>query len=81
MFNFDDDEMDRVVIRFTYNQYDDEGNTVARVERIIRNDEAEYLPSILSAFRYFLQGMTYTYIDNVVAVSEKGKEFSSEDSL
>lgn len=77
MFDFENNDFDRTVIRFSYNTYDDNGDIVARVERTIRNDDAEYLPSILEAFMYFLQGMTFTYVDNVVAVHESGKETSA----
>lgn len=81
MFDFDNHTNDHAVITFSYKLYDDEGRAVSSVTRTIRNDDAEYLPSILSAFVYFLQGMTFTYVENVVAVSDKGTEYSSEDVL
>lgn len=77
MFDFEDENTVRTVISFNYKQYDDEGRTISSVTRTIHNDDAEYLPSILEAFMYFLQGMTFTYVDNVVAVHESGKETSA----
>lgn len=76
MFDFDEDN-DRTMITFTYHQYDTEGRIISKVERVIRNEDAEYLPSILEAFMFFLQGMTFTYVDNVVAVHESGNETSA----
>lgn len=82
MFDLDDiNDGYRTVIRFTYDQYDDEGNPIARVERVLRDDQAEFLPSILNCFLLFLQGMTYTYVDDVVAFSDKGTEYSAEDGF
>jgi|LakMenEpi03Aug12_release.lakeMendotaPanAssembly.Ray.scaffolds.fasta_scaffold4605891_1 hypothetical protein len=77
MFKFDNDDMSRTVVRFSYENFDDEGNVVASVTRTIRDEDAEYLPSILEAFMYFLQGMTFTYVDNVVATHESGAESSA----
>lgn len=78
MFDFeDDDSIERTVITFTFHQYDDEGRSISKVTRTIRNEDAEYLPSILEAFLFFLQGMTFTYVDNVVAVHESGSESSA----
>ncbi len=79
MFDIDNYEThERTVIRFMYDHYDDEGKRIARVERVIRNDDAEFLPSILEAFQYFLQGMTFTYVENVVVTTEDGNEISSD---
>ena len=76
---FDDyDTHERTVIRFMYDHYDDEGKRISRVERVIRNDDAEFLPSILEAFQLFLQGMTFTYVENVVVTTENGNEISSD---
>lgn len=77
MFDFDNDDMDRAVISFNFRQYDDEGRTVSTLTRTIRNDDAENLSSILEAFLFFLQGMTFTYVENVVAVHESGNETSA----
>lgn len=77
MFDCDDYHPNRNEITFMFNQYDEEGRNIARVTRTIRNEDAEYLPSILEAFMYFLQSMTFTYVDNVVAVHESGKETSA----
>lgn len=80
MFDLDEyNDKDRVLIRFDYVLRDDEGRTISTVQRAIRGEEAEYLPEILNAFRLFLQGMTFTYIDNVIATSEAGIEHSADD--
>ena len=68
----------RAEITFTYISRDDDDNEITRVVRTIRNDDAEYLPTILNAFLLFLQGMTFTYVDEVKAVSEKGTEYASD---
>lgn len=67
----------RTEVNFSYTQRDENGNVVATVERTVTDDNAEYLPTILEAFMYFLQGMTFTYIDNVIATSETGTEHSA----
>lgn len=77
MFNFDDNSETRTVVRFSYETFDDEGRTIASADRTIRNEDAEYLPSILEAFMFFLQSMTFTYVDNVVATHESGAESSA----
>ena len=77
MFDFDNESENRTVIKFSYETYDDEGRTLASVTRTIRDEDAEYLPSILEAFMYFLQGMTFTYVENVVAVGQDGNEHSA----
>lgn len=78
MFNFEDDDNPlRTRIRFVYEQYDDTGLPIAELTRTIRNDDAEFLPSILEAFMYFLQGMTFTYVNDVVALHESGSESSA----
>jgi len=79
MFDIDDDYSDRTVITFSYNQYNDEGRKIASVTRTIRDDEAEFLPNILEAFKYFLQGMTFTYVEAVAVETTEGNEITSED--
>jgi hypothetical protein len=80
MFRLDDDvDGNRTVIRFSYEQFDDKGNQTSYLTRTIRNDDAEYLPSILEAFMFFLQGMTFTYVDDIVVVHESGKETSANE--
>lgn len=79
MFDFEDDDTDRAVITFTYKQYDDEGRSIASVTRTIRNDDVDFLPNILNAFMLFLNGMTFNYVEDVVAVSSSGKEHSAQD--
>lgn len=79
MFDFEDDDTDRAVITFTYKQYDDEGRTIASVTRTIRNDDVDFLPNILNAFMLFLNGMTFNYVEDVVAVTNTGNEHSAQD--
>jgi uncharacterized membrane protein YecN with MAPEG domain len=65
-------------IEYKYVTYTDDGDVLTEVRRRIFGDDTEYLPNILREFTYFLHGLTFTYIDEVVAKSENC-EHSSED--
>jgi len=72
------DEEIKNKITFTYRSYDKNGDQTAFIERSLNGDETDYLPNILLAFQYFLHGLTFTYVDEVVACSG-GNEHSSLD--
>jgi hypothetical protein len=67
-------------VTFTHAQYDENGNQTVHIERSLFDDEAEFLPTILNEFRYFLQGMTFSYVENIVAVDDEGGEVGSTES-
>lgn len=66
-------------ITFSYYEYDEQG-CKTHVLRTLRGEDAEYLPTILREFAYFLQGMTFTYVNGVSAHSDSGRSHSSEDA-
>ena len=73
------DDKQQNSITFTYRSYDDEGNQTAYVERALHGEDGEYLPNLLREFLYFLHGMTFTYIEEVVAHSDNAEHSSSDD--
>lgn len=78
MFEDDDDRISPNEITFSYWEYDKHGTKV-QVIRTLRGPETETLPNILREFSYFLNGLTFTYVDKIVAVKDDGRETSSED--
>jgi hypothetical protein len=50
-----------------YNSYDEKGKRTARIERKIWGDDCEGLITLLTQMTYFLQAMTFTYVDGLVA--------------
>lgn len=75
---FDEDEYQNdSVIELRYVSYDKNGNREADIVRRLHGEQTEYLPNVLNAFHLFLLGMTYTYVDQVVAVKSGGSEASS----
>lgn len=67
-------------ISLTYRSYDDDGNQTACVERALHGDDTEYLPNILREFMFFLHGMTFTYINEVVAHSDNSEHSSHDEA-
>ena len=65
-------------IEFKYISHDDKGNRNAVIKRMLLGEQTEYLPNVLQAFVYFLNGMTFTYIDTIVAVGKDGEHSSQE---
>lgn len=57
---------------------DTDGNTTSEVYRRLYDGDTEYLPNILREFHHFLYGLTFTYVDEVIAKSDKGCH-SSDD--
>jgi hypothetical protein len=67
-------------VELRYVGYDEEGNRFADITRRIDGDKTEYLPNLLEAFVYFLHGMTFTYVDTIVAQKNSGNISSSEEA-
>lgn len=85
MFDYDD-EFDsaggKTTISFEYRRYaGDYEQLEMDVSRYIRNEQAEFLPQILDAFKQFLVGIGFTYVEEVVAVKETGGECSSAEVI
>lgn len=66
-------------ITFTYRNYDDKGNPTVTIERSIHGDDTDFLPNLMREFLYFLNGMTFTYVNEIVAKNSDGKEISSSE--
>jgi hypothetical protein len=66
-------------ITFTYRSYDDKGTPTAFIERSLHGENTDYLPNILREFMYFLHGLTFTYVNEVVAQSDVTEHSSNED--
>lgn len=81
MFDLDDHLRSATRIGFEYRRFDDEGRIEAEVSNYLRNDQAEYLPHILDAFKQFLNGMGYTYVEEIYAVKANGEETSSAEVI
>jgi acetylornithine deacetylase/succinyl-diaminopimelate desuccinylase-like protein len=78
---YDEDYRPRSYVEFTYVGYDPvTGSRSAEITRRVEGESAEYLPPLLEAFMYFLQGMTFTYVDNVVAVKSSGGEVAATEA-
>lgn len=83
MFDFDDGISDKTytTISFDFRRYEGGQFLEAEVQHNLRNDKAEYLPHILDAFKQFLNGMGFTYVEEIVAVKGNGEETTSAEVL
>lgn len=78
----EDYEKTHVKVGFEYRRYAPNGfNIEAEVNHYLRNDQAEYLPHLLDAFKQFLNGIGFTYVEEIVATHESGKETSSAEVI
>lgn len=78
----EDYENTKVKVGFEYRQYARDGyNLEAEVSRYLRDDQAEYLPHLLDAFKQFLNSIGFTYVEEIVAVKEGGQEATSAEVL
>jgi hypothetical protein len=68
-------------VTFTYRSYDSNGNLDAYVERSIHGENAESLATVLDTFRYFLHGMTFTYVENVAALDDNGEDIITANNI
>jgi hypothetical protein len=77
---FEDNEYDyspKSYVEFRYVSRNERGEEDAKIIRKLHGEDCEYLPKLLEAFHYFLMGMTFTYVDGVVAVNQKGDDCAS----
>lgn len=84
MFNYDDfDDFDSssLTIMFDYHRVDNNLSTAAKVTHYVRDHKAEHLPHILDAFRSFLKGAGFEYVEEIVAVKSSGDETSSAEVI
>lgn len=63
-------------ITFLFTERDKNGREITNLARTLHGDDCVYLPTILEAFVYFLQGMTFNYVEGVTAVKD-GKDTCS----
>lgn len=71
-------------ITFSYTDYTNDGDDIfsptahsVKIKRSLHGENAEHLPRILQEFHYFLQGMTFNYIQEIEAHTTAGNSFSS----
>jgi len=74
----DEDYNHKPRVTFIFEDFDDEGNPTSRIERRLIGNDTEYLPNLLREFHYFLMGMTYTYVDEIIAKKDFGDVSSTE---
>jgi hypothetical protein len=78
---WDDNEFaPKNTISFVYRSYDKQGRMTAEIERQLHGDDTEYLPNILLTFQYFLHGLTFTYINEVIACSDNAEHSSADEA-
>jgi hypothetical protein len=58
-------------MRFTFGMYDDDDGDYRAVNI---EGQAETVPEVLELFLSFMQGCTYSYVNQIVAVYDNGKE-------
>jgi len=83
-WDFDDDYNEyengkKNYVEFKCVQFNADGERTATIQRFVRGEDTEYLPNLLTEFAYFLQGMTFSYINGVVAVDRKGEDISCSE--
>jgi hypothetical protein len=78
---YDDDYMTKKenFVEFKCVQFNDKGQRVATISRIVRGEDTEYLPNILNEFACFLQGMTFSYVIGISALDKDGEEVSCSE--
>lgn len=73
------EEFNEPYIRLDLSYSENTQTTDIRVERSIKGEEAQFLNRVLAEFKYFLQSVGFTYVENIVAVDTEGDEISSSD--
>jgi len=63
-------------VTYTVNSYDDDGNITRSVEVSFQSEG--YLVDYLANFQAFLQGCTFGYVENVIAIKDDGEEVGTE---
>jgi hypothetical protein len=65
----------------SFNQFigGDEDTSHVSITRTVDGTRGESLTNLLAEFRYFLNAIGFTYIHEIIAVTDCGNEFSSND--
>lgn len=75
------DDSNKNYVEFRYCTYDEDGEPLVSISRRVVGDDTDFLPNVLREFSYFLHGMTFTYVNEVIAKSGKGEEIASSDDF
>jgi hypothetical protein len=67
----------RTILTFSYKSYNEGGELTSHIERSLHDDKNEFLPDVLQEFLYFLNGLTYTYIDVISCQKFGGEKVAS----
>lgn len=67
-------------ITMSYEEYDDKGNITAQVKRCLIDDDTELLDYVVGEMLYFLHGMTFTYVTQLVPKGANGDEITPPQS-
>lgn len=76
----EDYENTYATVGLVYRRYN-KGHLETEVTHYLRNDQTEYLPHLLDAFKQFLNGLGYTYVEEIVATHQSGGESSSAEVI
>lgn len=63
-------------VTFRVDNYDDEGNIVGYTEHMFKTEGC--LHDMVTNFKDFLRGMSFSYVESVIAVKDDGQEVGSE---
>lgn len=63
-------------VTFRVDRYDNEDNVVGYTEHVFQTEGC--LQDMVDNFKDFLVGMTFTYVEQVIAIKEGGDEVASE---
>ena len=63
-------------VTFRVDRYDNEDNVVGYTEHVCQTEGC--LQDMVDNFKDFLVGMTFTYVEQVIAIKEGGDEVASE---
>jgi|TARA_B100000902_G_C26952437_1_gene736498 hypothetical protein len=63
-------------VTFRVENYDDEGNVIGYTEHVFQTEGCLY--DMVTNFKDFLRGMSFSYVDSVIAVKDDGQEVGSQ---
>ena len=63
-------------VKFKVERYDDEGNMIGYVDHCFQTEGCLY--DMLTNFKDFMRGMSFSYVDKIIAVKDDGQEVGSE---
>ena len=67
----------KTTLRFQMTTYEEDGTLSNDIDHTTEM-ECEYLPEVLYAFKSFLQGAGFNYVDNVYVIKSDGEELGEE---